>query len=104
MGTGDLEFVNFAKDLKVQDLDLLQTVQRMQEVKKALRESEVANAPDFEERFSLIYRRLSLQEEIADVEYLVSEESLTHLKDYQDRIAVRHMVDIALNDDGLYLF
>jgi len=88
MSTDSLEFINFAKDLKVQDLDLLQALQRMQEVKKNLRSSEVTAAPDFEERFSLVFRRMSLQEEIADMEFLISEESLTHLKDYHDRIKV----------------
>jgi len=83
----ELETVNLAKELKIQDLDLVQALQAMGDIRQQLRESN-NSAPDFEERFHRVFQLMSLQEEIADVEFLVSEESLTHLKDYKDRVEV----------------
>ena len=83
-----LEIVNLARDLKIQDIDLQASLKEMQATKEAIEKMDCQSLPDFQEQFQKVFHRMSLENEIKDLEYLSSEESLQHLPEYHQHIEV----------------
>ena len=80
------------KDYKIQDLDLVTSVQKMMSVKEKIDSMDCTLAPDFKEMFEKVYDVMSVKEEITRMEYLCSEASLALLPDYNCRISVLHQL------------
>ena len=85
------------KDYKIQDLDLVTSVQKMMSVKEKIDSMDCRLAPDFKEMFEKVYDVMSVKEEIARMEYLCSEASLALLPDYNCRISVLHQLQSSDN-------
>ena len=85
---GSLDVVNFARDFKVQDFDLLGKLGRLNSLKDTIEKKECCTIPDFREQFQKLHQRMKLIQDIKDLEYLLSEASLNLLPDYHNRIEV----------------
>jgi len=82
------EVMDPLRDFKVQDLDLLSRLQKMDSLGEKLTAQDCRHAPDFQAQFEKVYDVLSVQEEIARCEYLCSEASLSLLPEYHVRCQV----------------
>jgi len=60
----------------------------METLKTMISTLDCLGIPDFKEQFARVHHSMKLKKEQKDVEYLMSEASLTHLPDYYNRIAV----------------
>ena len=76
------------KDFRVQDLDLVASVQKMLAVKENIDKIGTSLEADFLNTFGTVYDVMSVKEEIERMEYLCSEASLALLPDYNCRISV----------------
>ena len=76
------------KEFKVQDLDLVSSVQKMSLAKENIESLTGKISTEFEQNFSTVYEVMSVKEEIERMEYLCSEASLALLPDYNCRISV----------------
>ena len=85
---GGQDYFNLVKDFRVQDMDLLHKLERMETLKTMISTLDCLGIPDFKEQFARVHHSMKLKKEQMDVEYLMSEASLTHLPDYYNRIAV----------------
>ena len=85
---GAPDYFSLVKDFRVQDMDLLRKLERMETIKTMISTLDCLGIPDFKEQFARVHHSMKLKKEQKDVEYLMSEASLTHLPDYYNRIAV----------------
>lgn len=76
------------RDFRVQDLDLVASVQKMLVVKEKIDQIGTGMDNDFLKTFGTVYDVMSVKEEIERMEYLCSEASLALLPDYNCRISV----------------
>jgi antiviral helicase SKI2 len=91
-GQGNVEYVSLAKDLKVHDIDQQTTLKQMESTREAIQCLDCHSVPDFREQLYKVYRNMSLVQEVKDLEYLASEDSLEHLPEYHRHIEVlRHL-------------
>jgi len=91
------------KDFKVQDLDLVSSVQKMITLKDAIEMMECRTAPDISKIFGTVYEVMSVRDEIDRMEYLCSEASLALLPDYNCRIAVLRQLQYIDNNKVVQL-
>ncbi|KAL1501935.1 hypothetical protein ABEB36_007162 [Hypothenemus hampei] len=84
---GSLELLHFIKDLKVNEHDLYQALNRMYTIKDRLIDHlGSTQIPNFEEQFNMVFERKFLEEKKARLEFKLSKASLTLYPDYQNRI------------------
>ena len=76
------------KDFRVQDLDLVSSVQKMIVAKEALDSVDCRDDTGFDETFETVFSVMSVKDEIERMEFLCSEASLALLPDYNCRISV----------------
>ena len=82
------EVLDPLRDCKVQDLDLLTSLHKLDSLHRQLLAQDCRLAPDFPALFHQVYSVLSLQEEVDRCDYLCSEASLTLLPEYHVRCEV----------------
>jgi len=82
------ELLDPLRDFKVQDMDLLADLHKLDMLRSKICSMECRHSPDFETLFSAVYQVLSLEEEVSRLEYLASEASLTLLPEYHVRCEV----------------
>jgi len=86
---GGAEVIDPLKDFKVQDMELLGKLQKMETLRNSFSHiEEVSGSPDFSVNFSLVFSVMAVKEELEMVEYLASEASLTLLPEYHCRVGV----------------
>jgi len=76
------------KDFKVQDIDLVTTVQKMVSLSEMVDANKYRVSVNIMKTFETVYDVMSVKEEIERMEYLCSEASLALLPDYNCRISV----------------
>ena len=76
------------KEFRVQDLDLVSSVQKMIVAKEALDSVDCRDDTGFDETFETVFSVMSVKDEIERMEFLCSEASLALLPDYNCRISV----------------
>lgn len=87
-----MEFVNIIKEFRIQDIDLLQILQRMQELKDESLSLDCQSIQNLMEQFEKVLNKKTLEQEIADFEFLTSEASLKFLPEYEQRLNVLRLL------------
>ena len=85
-------------DLRIQDLDLVQDVKRFQYLAHQLPTFGCIHDPMFEENFRLLRGNTAVRDEHRRLKVLLSDESLSLLPEYQDRVRVLRRLGFV--DDG----
>ncbi|KAL7830185.1 hypothetical protein SRHO_G00313120 [Serrasalmus rhombeus] len=84
-GIGTLDPVN---DLHLKGVDVVEGVMRQRVLQDSLKDFHCTHSPTFTEQFARVQERMSLQEELDRLLFLVSDLSLTLLPEYNQRIKV----------------
>jgi antiviral helicase SKI2 len=74
---GGVGCFNLVKDFRVQDMDLLNKLERLEGLKTSISCLDCLSIPDFSDQFFKIHHSMKLRCELKNTEYLMSEESLT---------------------------
>ncbi|XP_072388154.1 superkiller complex protein 2 isoform X2 [Diabrotica undecimpunctata] len=84
---GTLEFLHFIIDLKVNDQELYMGLQKMYEIKdKLIDHLPSTRIPNFDRQFWIVFSRKFLEEKKKDLEFQLSNASLSLYPDYENRI------------------
>ncbi|KAI4880050.1 hypothetical protein NFI96_019916 [Prochilodus magdalenae] len=84
-GIATLDPVN---DLHLKGVDVVEGVMRQRVLQDSLKDFQCTHSPTFTEQFARVQERMSLQEELDRLLFLVSDMSLTLLPEYNQRIKV----------------
>ncbi|XP_062865811.1 helicase SKI2W [Trichomycterus rosablanca] len=84
-GMATLDPVN---DLHLKGVDVVEGVMRQRVLQESLKEFHCPHCPTFTEQFARVQERMRLQEELDKLLYLISDQSLTLLPEYHQRIKV----------------
>ncbi|XP_063755092.1 LOW QUALITY PROTEIN: helicase SKI2W [Eleginops maclovinus] len=84
-GIAALDPVN---DLQLKSVDVVEDSMRLRVLRESLREFNCINSPTFAEQFARVQDRMSVQEELDRLLFLVSDQSLSLLPEYHQRIKV----------------
>ncbi|XP_060721573.1 helicase SKI2W [Tachysurus vachellii] len=84
-GVATLDPVN---DLHLKAVDVVEGVMRRRVLQESLKDFHCTHSPTFTEQFSRVQERMKLQEELDKLLYLISDQSLTLLPEYHQRIKV----------------
>ncbi|XP_015232461.1 PREDICTED: helicase SKI2W [Cyprinodon variegatus] len=84
-GMATLDPVN---DLQLKSVDVVEGSMRLRALQDSLRDFNCIHSPTFAEQFARIKERMSVQEELDRLLFLVSDQSLTLLPEYHQRIQV----------------
>ncbi|KAI5087367.1 helicase SKI2W isoform X1 [Silurus meridionalis] len=84
-GISTLDPVN---DLHLKSVDVVEAVMRQRVLQDSLKDFHCTHSPTFTEQFARVQERMKLQEELDKLLYLISDQSLTLLPEYHQRIKV----------------
>ncbi|KPP75355.1 helicase SKI2W-like [Scleropages formosus] len=84
-GIATLDPVN---DLQLKGIEVVEASLRMRALQESLREFNCVHCPTFSEQFAQVQERMSIQEELDTLLFLVSDQSLLLLPEYHQRIRV----------------
>ncbi|XP_074468953.1 superkiller complex protein 2 [Sebastes fasciatus] len=84
-GVASLDPVN---DLQLKSVDVVEDSMRLRVLQDSLREFNCIHSPTFAEQFARVEERMSVQEELDRLLFLVSDQSLSLLPEYHQRIKV----------------
>ncbi|XP_078124648.1 superkiller complex protein 2 isoform X1 [Sander vitreus] len=84
-GIATLDPVN---DLQLKSVDVVEDSMRVRVLQDIIREFNCIHSPTFAEQFALVKERMSMQEELDRLLFLVSDQSLSLLPEYHQRIKV----------------
>lgn len=84
-GIGTLDPVN---DLQLKSVDVVEDSMRLRVLRDSLRDFNCIHSPTFAEQFARVKERMSVQEELDKLLFLVSDQSLSLLPEYHQRIKV----------------
>ena len=82
------EVMNWINDFRIQDMDLIQKLQKLQSLRAQLLSLTCSALNDFPTQLKPVYHRQKLEDELKNTEYLLSEGSLKFLPDYHQRVDV----------------
>merc|ERR1712223_2795 len=82
------EVMNWINDFRIQDMDLIQKLQKLQSLRAQLLSLTCSTLNDFPTQLKPVYHRRKLEDELKNTEYLLSEGSLKFLPDYHQRVDV----------------
>ena len=80
--------LNWITDFKIQDMDLIQNLQKLQSLRAQILSLPCCTLSDFITQFQPVYHKHKLDDELKHTEYLLSEGSLKFLPDYHQRVEV----------------
>uniref|UniRef100_UPI0037E9738F superkiller complex protein 2 n=1 Tax=Semicossyphus pulcher TaxID=241346 RepID=UPI0037E9738F len=84
-GIASLDPVN---DLQLKSMDVVESSMRLRVLQESLKEFNCIHSPTFAEQFARVQDRMSVQEELDRLLFLVSDQSLSLLPEYHQRIKV----------------
>ncbi|XP_076864533.1 superkiller complex protein 2 [Brachyhypopomus gauderio] len=84
-GVATLDPVN---DLHLKGVDVVEAVMRQRVLQESLKDFHCSHSPTFTEQFTRVQERMAVQEELDRLLFLVSDQSLTLLPEYHQRIKV----------------
>ncbi|XP_031593956.1 helicase SKI2W isoform X1 [Oreochromis aureus] len=99
-GIATLDPVN---DLQLKSVDVVEANMRLRVLQESLRDFNCIHSPMFAEQFARIKERMSLQEELDQLLFLVSDQSLTLLPEYHQRIKVLQSLQYIDNGGAVQL-
>ena len=82
------DVINWINDFRIQDMDLIQKLQKLQSLRAQLLSLPCSSLNDIASQLKPVYHRQKLEDELRDTEYLLSEGSLKFLPDYHQRVDV----------------
>lgn len=85
---GGLPSLDPVNDLQLKSVDVVEDSMRLRVLQDSLREFNCINSPTFAEQFARVKERMSVQEELDRLLFLVSDQSLSLLPEYHQRIKV----------------
>lgn len=88
-GVASLDPVN---DLQLKSVEVVEGTMRLRLLQDALREFSCIHSPTFAEQFARVKERMSVQEELDKLLFLISDQSLTLLPEYHQRIKVLQLL------------
>eukprot|EP01135_Chromosphaera_perkinsii_P005879 Nk52_evm12s370 gene=Nk52_evmTU12s370 len=83
-----LECVDPVKDMKLTELEFVETSRRVEGLKELLPGFSSSNCPELANHFVAMQKRIAIGQEIAELKYSLSDQSLHLLPDYHNRVAV----------------
>lgn len=89
-GLATLDPVN---DLHLKSVDVVENTMRLRSLQECLRDFNCTHSPTFSEQFVRIQERMSVQEELDRLLFLTSDQSLSLLPEYNQRIEVLQALD-----------
>ncbi|KAM9838391.1 superkiller complex protein 2 [Aulostomus maculatus] len=84
-GIATLDPVN---DLQLKSIDVVEASMRLRVLQDSLRDFNCIHSPTFSEQFARVKERMSVEEELLRLKFLVSDQSLSLLPEYHQRIEV----------------
>ena len=87
-----IEVMNWLMDFKVQDLDLLSELQKMQTLEADIAAIPAVKGYEFKSEFVPLYNRKSIETEISKLEWQLGEGSLKNMEDYHNMTRVLRML------------
>ncbi|XP_028256030.1 superkiller complex protein 2 [Parambassis ranga] len=99
-GIATLDPVN---DLQLKSVEVVEGSMRLAVLRDSLREFNCIHSPTFAEQFSRVKERMSVQEELDKLLFLVSDQSLTLLPEYHQRIKVLQSLQYIDNSGAVQL-
>ncbi|XP_076006068.1 superkiller complex protein 2 [Genypterus blacodes] len=85
---GGLVTLDPVNDLQLKTIDVVEGSMRRRVLQESLRHFSCIHSPTFSEQFARVKERMSVQEELDKLLFLVSDQSLTLLPEYHQRIKV----------------
>ncbi|CAF92300.1 unnamed protein product, partial [Tetraodon nigroviridis] len=85
---GGLASLDPVNDLQLKSIDVVQASMRLRVLRDSLKEFTCIHSPRFPEQFAQVKERMSMQEELNRLQFLVSDQSLLLLPEYHQRIQV----------------
>ncbi|XP_078343350.1 superkiller complex protein 2-like [Oculina patagonica] len=76
------------KDFNIRDLDMVTTIARKQSLEERMASYACLNCPKFTEHFKSVANQMKLREHVTTLRFLLSDESLQHREELQQRIEV----------------
>ncbi|KAJ7334413.1 hypothetical protein OS493_014724 [Desmophyllum pertusum] len=76
------------KDFNIRDLDMATTIARKQSLEERMAYYACLNCPKFTEHFNSVANQMKLREHVTTLRFLLSDESLQHREELQQRIQV----------------
>lgn len=76
------------KDFNIRDIDMVTTIARKQSLEEQLANFACLNCPKFTEHFETVAKQMKLREHVTVLRYLLSDESLQHREELQQRVEV----------------
>lgn len=89
---GGLASLDPVNDLQLKSIDVVQASMRLRVLQEALRDFTCIHSPRFPEQFAQVKERMSMQEELNRLQFLVSDQSLLLLPEYHQRIQVLQLL------------
>lgn len=83
-----IEVMNWVKDFRIQDMDLLDSVHQLHSLRARISEMQVCKTSEFRSQFVRVYNKRTLQDELEHTEYLLSERRLQFMPDYHKMLDV----------------
>ncbi|XP_041081672.1 helicase SKI2W [Polyodon spathula] len=75
-------------DLQLKDLDVVEGSMRVRQLQETLQTFTCAHSPKFTQQYARLQQRMVIQDELERLQYLISDQSLSLLPQYQQRINV----------------
>ncbi|KAG7225447.1 hypothetical protein INR49_027441 [Caranx melampygus] len=85
---GGIVTLDPVNDLQLKSVDVVEGAMRLRVLQESLREFNCIHSPTFAEQFARVQERMSVQEELDKLLFLVSDQSLSLLPEYHQRIKV----------------
>lgn len=85
---GGMTVLDPVNDLHLKGVDVVEGVMRQRVLQDSLKDFHCIHSPTFSEQFTRVQERMSVQEELDKLLFLVSDQSLTLLPEYHQRIKV----------------
>lgn len=76
------------KDFNIRDIDMVTTIARKQSLEEQMMNYTCLNCPKFAEHFNSVANQMRLREHVTTLRFLLSDESLQHREELQQRIQV----------------
>nr|XP_033772514.1 helicase SKI2W [Geotrypetes seraphini] len=88
LNPGGLATLDPVNDLQLKDLDVVEACVRRMSLEEALRSFTCVHSPHFSTQYFRLQERMKIKDELAQFRYLISDQSLTLLPEYEQRINV----------------
>uniref|UniRef100_A0A8C5MUA5 SKI2 subunit of superkiller complex n=1 Tax=Leptobrachium leishanense TaxID=445787 RepID=A0A8C5MUA5_9ANUR len=95
---GSLTSLCPVNDLQLKDMDVVEAVSRVRRLEGALRGFSCPNSPRFNTQYRLVEQRSNLMDELDRLRFLTSDQALSLLPEYQQRVKVLRTLQYI--DDG----